>query len=164
MKLDEILPLLGNFGWYQLVVICLCCLHNLFFCFTTLGNVFYAAEIDHWCNVLPKQNCSSWPELVDNCTAVKRSVLLPPAENPESQFAYSNCKQWDLPDGYVFDPYVPLDGFNYSAVPCKDGWMYDTSQYKTTTISDVSPNLSIQGVDFTLFRITRELFSLLSCF
>ncbi|XP_022107240.1 organic cation transporter protein-like [Acanthaster planci] len=136
MKLEGILPLLGNFGRYQFLVCLYCCVHNIFGCFTSLGNVFYAAETDHWCDVLPKENCSRWPEFWDNCTDVKKAVLLPPAERNDSEYPHSNCKQWDLPDGYAFDPYAPLDALNYSEVSCENGWAYDTSQYKTTTISD----------------------------
>ncbi|XP_038077424.1 organic cation transporter protein-like [Patiria miniata] len=138
MKLDDILPLLGNFGRYQLLVFTLAALHNIFGCLTTLGNVFYAAETDHWCNVLPNENCSNWAEFQDNCTDVKKSIFLPsPGNGSDINYPYSNCKQWELPDGYVFDPYVPLGNYNNFTnveVPCKDGWEYDTSQYKTTTI------------------------------
>ncbi|XP_038077426.1 organic cation transporter protein-like [Patiria miniata] len=138
MKLESIIPMLGNFGRYQLFVFTYTALRMIFSCFTTLGNVFYAAETDHWCNVLPSANCSNWAEFQDNCTDVKKSIFLPPPENgSSSNYPYSNCKQWELPDGYVFDPHVPLsdyDGFTNVSVPCKDGWEYDTSQYKTTTI------------------------------
>ncbi|XP_038076486.1 organic cation transporter protein-like [Patiria miniata] len=140
MKVDDIIPLLGNFGFYQFVLICYLGLNNIVGCFTSLGNVFYAAETDHWCNVLPNENCSNWAEFQDNCTDVKKSIFLPPPENgSDSEYPYSNCKQWQLPDGYVFDPYVPLsdyDGFTYVDVLCKNGWEFDTSQYKTTTISE----------------------------
>ncbi|XP_022093044.1 solute carrier family 22 member 13-like [Acanthaster planci] len=139
MKLDEIIPLLGNFGRYQFVMICYLGLFNIIGCFTSLGNVFYSAGTDHWCKVLPNENCSSWVEFQDNCTDVKKTILLPPAERNESQYPHSNCKQWNLPVGYTFNPYVPLDetpGFNNTLVDCTEGWEFDTSQYKITTISE----------------------------
>ncbi|XP_038077427.1 organic cation transporter protein-like isoform X1 [Patiria miniata] len=140
MKLEDIIPLLGNFGRYQFFMVCYMGLVSIVSCLTTLSNVFYAAGTDHWCKVLPKENCSSWMEFQDNCTDVKKSILLPPPENDtNSKNAFSSCKQWELPDGYVFDPYVPLDDFDNftsSEVSCEDGWEYDTSQYKTTTRSD----------------------------
>ena len=141
MKLDEIIPLLGTLGRYQFRSFCYAALVNVIGCFTTLCNVFYAAETDHWCAILPNETCSGWLEFQDNCTEVKKSIFLPPHEDPDSDSPYSNCQQWDPPEGYVFDPYTPFseyNHYNYSKVPCKGGWEYDTSQYKTTIISEVS--------------------------
>ena len=142
MKFEEIIPLLGNIGRYQVFAICYMCFLALVDCLLTLGNVFYAAETDHWCRVLPDENCSSWSEFQDNCTEVKKSIFLPPPEKNDSKYPYSNCHQWQPPAGYVFDPYTPFSQVenvtSYDPVPCQDGWDYDTSQYQTTTISDVS--------------------------
>ena len=140
MKLEEIIALLGNFGRYQIVLLVYVSLLSSVGPLIALGHGFFAPATDHWCSVLPGQNCSSWPKFVDNCTEVKRSMFLPPPNDETSKYPYSNCEQWDLPDGYVFDPYVPLsdlDNFTYSAVPCKHGWVYNTSQYATTVITDV---------------------------
>ena len=140
MKLDEIIPLLGNFGRYQFAMVCYVCIYNIVGCMSTLGNVFYAAETDHWCSILPNENCSSWAEFQDNCTEVKKSIFLPPPEDPDSDYPYSNCQQWVPPEGYVFDPYTSLSEYNnysYSKVPCTE-WEFDRSQYKTTTIWEVS--------------------------
>ena len=49
MKLDEIIPLLGTFGRYQFRILGYAALVSVIGCFTTLCNVFYAAETDHWC-------------------------------------------------------------------------------------------------------------------
>ena len=139
MKLEEIIPLLGNFSRYQFFMVCYINVLSLFGCLTTLSNVFYAAETDHWCKVFPNENCSSWVEFQDNCTDVKKSFCLPPSDE-ESKYPYSNCEQWDPPNGYKFDPYVSysdIDNYTYTRVACKDGWEYDSSQYKTTTISEV---------------------------
>ena len=138
MKTEEIIPFLGNFGRYQFLALLYVSIVGTIGCMVSFGNVFFAAETDHWCKVLPAENCSSWLEFQDNCTDVKKSVLLPPPEREDSKYAYSNCKQWDSPAGYVFDPYMPLGQVdNASAVACKDGWEYDRSQYKTTTIMEV---------------------------
>ncbi|XP_038078075.1 organic cation transporter protein-like [Patiria miniata] len=139
MKLEEFVPLVGNFGRYQLFVVVYACMLCIVCSMVSFGNVFFAAETDHWCQVLPQENCSSWVEFQDNCTDVKKSILLPPPENENSKYPYSTCQQWDLPPGYEFDPYEPLsevDNHTYGQVPCQDGWEYDRSQYKTTTISD----------------------------
>ncbi|XP_022107232.1 solute carrier family 22 member 13-like [Acanthaster planci] len=139
MKLEEITALLGNFGRYQILLIAYASILSCIGCFVTLSHVFFAAGTDHWCSVLPHENCSSWPVFQDNCTEVKKAMFLPPSQNDSSKYPYSNCDQWALPSEYVFDPYAPLadvDNFTYSAVPCKSGWVYDTSQYKTTIISE----------------------------
>ncbi|XP_038078076.1 organic cation transporter protein-like [Patiria miniata] len=139
MKLEEIIPLVGNFGRYQLFVVLYAGVLSAVGGMVTFADVFFAAETDHWCQVLPKENCSSWVEFQDNCTDVKKSILLPPPENEDSKYPYSTCQQWDLPPGYEFDPYEPpsdVENHTYGRVPCKDGWEYDTSQYETTTISD----------------------------
>ena len=139
MKLEEITASLGHFSRYQICLIVYVSIMSCMGCLVTLSHTFFAAGTDHWCDVLPGENCSNWAEFVHNCTEVKRSMFLPPPDDETSGYPYSNCKQWDLPDGYVFDPYVPLgdlDNFTYSAVPCKHGWAYDTSQYKTTIIAE----------------------------
>ena len=144
MKLEEITALLNGFGLYKIFLISYMCVLSAYGPFMSLGNAFFAAKSDHWCDVLPGENCSNWAEFLHNCTEVKRSMFLPPPDDETSKYPYSNCKQWDLPDGYVFDPYVPLGdlkNFSYSAVPCKSGWEYDTSQYKTTLISEVGSYL-----------------------
>ena len=147
MKLEEIIPLLGNLGRYQLFAIGYMCLVSILACFHTLGNVFFAAEADHWCRLLPDEDCSAWPEFQHNCTAAKKAILLPPPERNDSKYPYSNCNQWQVPAGDQFDPYEPLSqAGNFTAyvpVPCPDGWEYDTSQYQTTTITDVSPLSSL---------------------
>ena len=151
MKLDEIIPLLGNFGRYQFAMVCYICIYNIVGCMSTLGNVFYAAETDHWCSILPNENCSSWAEFQDNCTEVKKSIFLPPQEDPDSDYRYSNCLQWVPTEGYVFDPYTPFSdiaNYSHSMVPCKE-WDYDTSQYKTTIISDVSRTILFCSLNLT---------------
>ncbi|XP_022084723.1 solute carrier family 22 member 13-like isoform X2 [Acanthaster planci] len=139
MKLEEVIPLVGNFGRYQLFVALYTGLLCMVGCMITFGDMFFAAETDHWCQVLPAENCSIWVEFQANCTDVKKSILLPPPENENSKYPHSNCKQWDLPPGYEFDPYESLSqdaNFTNDTVLCEDGWGYDTSQYKTTIISD----------------------------
>ena len=103
MKLEEITALLNGFGLYKIFLISYMCVLSAYGPFMSLGNAFFAAKSDHWCDVLPGENCSHWAEFVDNCTEVKRSMFLPPPDDEASEYPYSNCKQWDLPDGYVFD-------------------------------------------------------------
>ncbi|XP_071801497.1 organic cation transporter protein-like [Asterias amurensis] len=133
MKVDEIIPLLGNFGRYQFFVVTYINILSIIGCMTTLSNVFFAAESDHWCQVLPDENCTSWVEFQDNCTDAKKAVCLPPPERENSKYQYSSCEQWVIPDGYQFNPY---DNLNGSRIECQNGWEYDTSQYKTTTITE----------------------------
>ena len=144
MKVEDVIPLVGNFGRYQLFMVLYTGCMNIVACMITFSHVFFAAETDHWCKVLPTENCSSWAEFQDNCTDVKKSILLPPPEGDEGgNYPHSNCKQWELPPGYEFDPYEPFgkgENFTNNTVPCLEGWEYDTSQYKTTIITDVSRN------------------------
>ncbi|XP_022108996.1 solute carrier family 22 member 13-like [Acanthaster planci] len=156
MKLDDIIPLLGNFGRYQFFMVCYMGSVSIVLCLTILGNVFYAAGTGHWCSVLPEENCSGWTEFRDNCTEVKRS-LFSPLEGNDSTRPYSSCKQWELPDGYVFDPDVPLDDADNETleeVPCEDGWEYDRSQYRSTTVTDfnlVCDDINLPGLAQSIY-------------
>ncbi|XP_071801412.1 organic cation transporter protein-like [Asterias amurensis] len=173
MKLDEIIPLLGNFGRYQFFVASCFCIINILSCLTTLSNVFFAAGTDHWCKVLPDESCEDWAEFQDNCTEVKKSIFLPPPEKEQSKYMYSNCEQWTPPIGYTFDPYVTygdvIDDSNFTKTGCVDGWEYDTSQYITTTISEFNlvceeknwPGLA-QSLYFVGFLVGSVVFGTLS--
>ncbi|XP_022110861.1 solute carrier family 22 member 20-like [Acanthaster planci] len=138
MKFDEVLEILGGFGRYQWYAFFFLNLVNYLGAFTTLQHAFYAGESDHWCKTF-SPNCTAFGlNTPEECTEAVKRVSIPPAENyPEKDpYYYDNCRQWGLPEGLKFNPYINHTDYNASKVACKNGWEFNTSQYETTIIMD----------------------------
>ncbi|XP_038059995.1 solute carrier family 22 member 13-like [Patiria miniata] len=139
MKFDEVLEILGGFGRYQWYAFFFLNLVNFLGAFTTLQHAFYAGESDHWCKTFEPINCTAFGyKTAENCTAAVKAVAIPPSDrypDPDKYF-YENCLQWDLPEDLKFSPDINHTHYDAAKVPCKKGWEFDHSQFRTTIIED----------------------------
>ena len=142
MQLEEIIQKLGGFGRYQKQVYFLLCLIGIPNAWHAIASVFLAATTDHWCSVtsVPGFNCTD-SEL--ECFEKKRNLTIP---FDYSEKAYSQCLQYSDSDiGLDVNVYSVASNDNgtevtlqRSTVGCDNGWEYDHSQFKSTTVQTVS--------------------------
>lgn len=141
MKFDEVLKVLGGFGRYQWYAFFFLNVVNFIGPFSALSWVFYTGKTDHWCKVFDKPNCTAYGFNTEGeCNQAMKAVSLPPSLGyPEdADYTHETCRQWDLPAGLTFSPDINHTDYNASIVNCKRGWEYNSSQYNTTIIMDVS--------------------------
>ncbi|XP_072014758.1 organic cation transporter protein-like [Amphiura filiformis] len=139
MIFEDILEKIGVFGRYQQRLYLVICLRGFCSGMITLMHVFLAGEMDHWCQTpeLDIVNCTKWSLDKDQCIEAKRSVATPPARS-DSSYEYENCKRYNLtgiePSDW-FPGWVTSNVTN-DTLQCDAGWIYDTSQFKTSIVTD----------------------------
>ena len=133
---DALLTHLGEFGRYQRRIYYLVCLMTLVGTWHTLVQIFLAGTSDHWCTVpeIQNQDCTDWNLTETECKDVAKDIGIP-VKYGESGLEYVQCERYNLTG---VDIYPGIDLGSNETIPCDSGWEYDTSQYKTTIISDVS--------------------------
>ena len=79
---------------------------------------------------------------LEQCDALKRNASIPFNLTEDGALDYKNCLKYNV-SSVEFDP--GLDPAHYrgemlETIPCDQGWVYDTSQYKSSIVMDVSSN------------------------
>ena len=134
MDFDQILRLLGEFGPYQKRIFFLICLLDVPVAFHMLAQVFMGPVSDHWCAVSAwaDGDCAPFNLTESQCALAKRNASVP---WDAGRARYDQCRRYNV-SGLSFRP--GLDTSNLTVEGCLDGWVYDTSQYKSTIKTDVS--------------------------
>ncbi|XP_072019579.1 organic cation transporter protein-like isoform X2 [Amphiura filiformis] len=104
-----------------------------------LNLVFLFGESDHWCVVPELQNekCARWPELSpEECDAAKKDASIPPQTSATRLYKYDNCLRYNLTGIPPFYPGIDTSDYTNDTLQCDYGWMYDTSQYKSTITNE----------------------------
>ncbi|MGH0174286.1 UNVERIFIED_CONTAM: hypothetical protein FKN15_067473 [Acipenser sinensis] len=119
----EILVLIGDFGLFQKLLLFGVCFPNVILSFHLFSLVFIGIAVPHHCN-------TGWIlKIIPNLTEAEQLNLTLPLEQDGS---YQRCEMyrpvWDIEA-------IEQHGIN-STVPCQEGWVYDTSQYKTTVVTE----------------------------
>ena len=146
MIFEDILEKIGVFGRFQQRLYLIICLRTFCSGLVTILHVFLAGQDDHWCRTpdLDIVNCTKWSLDENECIEAKKSVAIPLA-GPGSDYEYENCDRYNLTGfepGDWFPGWVTSD-FTNDTLECDAGWVYDTSQFKTTIVTDVSYILCI---------------------
>lgn len=100
---------------------------NIPCCFTYLSVAFVSATPDHWCRI---------PELEDHFSMDEIKNISIPMETRDGVEMYSNCLMYDYNYTQVLNEGLPHN-ISVSQVPCKHGWNYDRSVYKSTLVTDM---------------------------
>ena len=141
MAFEDILESIGVFGRLQQRIFLAVCWRSFCSAMVTIIHVFFAGQDDHWCKTpdLDIVNCSKWFLDENECLEAKKSVSIPLAE-PGSEYDYENCVRYNLTglEPTVWSPGWMTSDLTNDTLDCNAGWVYDTNQFKTTIISDVS--------------------------
>ncbi|KAL0119150.1 hypothetical protein PUN28_009627 [Cardiocondyla obscurior] len=132
--LDDLLPIVGEFGRYQKQLLWLVCLPACLPCgFCAFNQLFMADTPSHWCKV---------PGL-ENMDVSRRRRLAIPASQDDNE-TYSQCTRYDIDwttattvENYsVVATYLSAPNASWSAVPCDHGWEYETSDTTSSIVID----------------------------
>lgn len=128
MRYDDILKYLGEFGRYQKCMYFTICLLAIPCAWHSLGNTFLSASPEHYCRSYPGQVYEDGVSPTKNCTI--------PFKNGE----WSKCERFNQsapPYDQCSDP-----AEESVVVGCDLGWVYDTTFYDSTAVTEVSPTRS----------------------
>ncbi|PIK50849.1 putative organic cation transporter protein-like [Apostichopus japonicus] len=139
MKFDDILKSIGEFGPYQIKIYFMVCLIGIPVAMNQMGQVFYAANTDHWCAV------AEWESNYDACSDLDgdeymgcihqyRNASIPPDEEDEDRL-YAQCSKYDANYTTWADGYYAGDETTRQT-DCDEGWIYDKSEYTRTIKTD----------------------------
>ncbi|XP_041463007.1 organic cation transporter protein-like [Lytechinus variegatus] len=140
-KLDDLLKDLGEFGPYQRRVFAITCSIVFFSSYVSMIPVFLAATVDHWCETDDWSStvCEGSGLSVEECQIAKKNASIPFNYTSDGELVYAQCEKYNV-SGVGFWP--GMDPSNYSSesppqiIPCDQGWSYDTSQYKSSIVTD----------------------------
>ncbi|XP_071800980.1 organic cation transporter protein-like [Asterias amurensis] len=139
LKFDDILFTVGEFGKWQKILCFLVSLIGIMTAMNTLGQVFMAADTDHWCRVAhwDKANCTTGQFDDWECLKAKRNASIPLiVTNKETgEKDYDSCHMYDVRK-LEFKPGMNPTDYTNKIIDCSNGWVFDTTQYKTTIISE----------------------------
>ena len=152
MDLDSVLKKIGEFGPFQKRLYFLLCLVSIPAAFHNLGYVFWAARPDHWCAL---------PDLVSPDVArlnqSEQIALSIPSEGEEDLL--SKCLIYDLNYANLSDEdireAVGRKNRSESTRSCSQ-WNYDTSQYKSTIVTEVSLTWHRPRIDLISLRVNAQ--------
>ena len=148
MAFDDILESIGVFGRLQQRIYLGLCWREFCSGMVTIIHVFLAGQGDHWCKSpnLETVNCTKWSLDENTCLQAKKLVSVPMAKTKSD--VYENCVMYNLTG------FEPMDLFpdrltsvlTNDTLECNAGWVYDTSQFQTTIVSDVSFPENMEGI------------------
>ncbi|XP_026827234.1 carcinine transporter isoform X3 [Ooceraea biroi] len=144
--LDDLLPIVGEFGRYQKQLLWLVCLPACLPCgFCAFNQLFMADTPPHWCKV---------PGLEDMDVARRRRLAIPASQVQsivrkigDDNETYSQCMRYDVDwttmttttttENYsVVTTYSSVPNASWFIVPCDHGWEYETSEITSSIVID----------------------------
>ncbi|XP_041462835.1 organic cation transporter protein-like isoform X1 [Lytechinus variegatus] len=136
MKFDDILRTVGEFGPYQRRLYVILVLLKFTVSWATMVAVFLNASVDHWC-ATPEwdSGCEQYGLSEEDCELAKKTGSIPSNYTSDGKLEYAQCEKYDV-SGVGF--WSGIDPSNYSSqtMSCDSGWVYDDSQYESSTVSD----------------------------
>ncbi|KAM9308188.1 uncharacterized protein PAF06_012352 [Gastrophryne carolinensis] len=120
----DILKSIGECGRFQYLLVVMLCFLSFFNAFHMFGQVFMGISVPHHCN-------TSWIlEKNPNLTKEQQLHLTLPQNTQDS---YEQCLMYTPVDWEIES--ITQYGLNSTEV-CRDGWVYDTSQQKSTLVTE----------------------------
>ena len=131
---DELLNDIGPFGWFQIRIYAFKMMTAFIAAGPVMGIVFLAAIPNHWCAIPTLDRL--------NISQEARWNISIPLEERDGRIVHSQCKMYDRDYSNLTEKDVQylLTYGNLSEVPvreCKNGWLFDQSQYESTITGDV---------------------------
>ncbi|XP_069814945.1 solute carrier family 22 member 13-like [Dendropsophus ebraccatus] len=120
----EVLKNVGEFGRFQKCLVFMLCFLSFFNAFHMFGQVFLEISVPHHCN-------TNWilqisPNLTED---IQLNLTIPQNERG----IYEQCRMYTPVDWDI--EYIERYGLN-DTEDCQDGWVYDTSQQKSTLVTE----------------------------
>ncbi|XP_066582549.1 carcinine transporter [Prorops nasuta] len=132
--LDDLLPIVGEFGRYQRKLLWLVCLPACLPCgFCAFNQLFMADTPHHWCKV---------PGLEDMDPARRRRLAIPTEQGDNE--TYSQCTRYNVnwtselvTSLYTGDNLsLPYPDSSWPTIPCDHGWEYNTTDVISSIVMD----------------------------
>ncbi|XP_053661751.1 carcinine transporter [Anopheles marshallii] len=131
--LDELLPVIGEFGRYQKLLLWLICLPACIPCGFCAFNQLFMTDVpeEYWCRV---------PEL-ENFTAEERKMYSIPMVELDGVESYSKCSRYAVDWKEILNYSDDLEGplapnSSWPTEPCLDGWEYNTTVVQSSIVID----------------------------
>ncbi|KZC07145.1 Organic cation transporter 1, partial [Dufourea novaeangliae] len=128
--LDDLLPIVGEFGRYQKKLLWLVCLPACLPCgFCAFNQLFMADTPPHWCKV---------PGLESLDVSRRRRLAIPTSQDDNE--TYSQCTRYDInwtaENISVETAPFSMPNTSWPVVPCDHGWEYDMSDITSSIVID----------------------------
>ncbi|XP_048862629.1 solute carrier family 22 member 7-like isoform X4 [Brienomyrus brachyistius] len=147
MKFENLLVEINGFGKYQILIFLLLVIPRFTLPFHFLLNIFIAAVPSHHCDIHVLDD----GEVFENLTQEQRMIVSIPAEEDGS---LGSCQMFPQPQFHL------LHGVSNTtaepAVPCQNGWVYDTSTFASTIATEwdlICEQRKLNKVTATIFFI-----------
>ncbi|XP_030828376.1 organic cation transporter protein-like [Strongylocentrotus purpuratus] len=136
MKFDDILKNVGEFGPYQRRVYLISLIFKFTGSWATLLSVFINAPVDHWC-ATPEwtPGCEQYGFSDEACALAQKEGSIPSNYTSDGELEYAQCEKYNV-SGVGFWPGIDPSNYSSETMSCDSGWVYDDSQYKTTTVTE----------------------------
>ncbi|KAK0085257.1 hypothetical protein PV325_005508 [Microctonus aethiopoides] len=130
--LDDLLPIVGEFGRYQKQLLWFVCLPACLPCgFCAFNQLFMASTPPHWCRISGLDGMDP---------SRRRHLAIPATHQDGNETIYSQCTRYDV---NWSDPIIDLTNndsdivnSSWPIVPCDDGWEYDMSELISSIVID----------------------------
>ncbi|CAD0206830.1 unnamed protein product [Chrysodeixis includens] len=120
--LDDLLPYVGDFGWYQRMLFVLMIPYAFFFAFVYFGQIFMTVvPEEHWCFV---------PELGNFTVEERRHLSIPLVDNK-----YDKCSVYDVNWEEVIKNGVREPNPGWQVKKCESQWEYNYTDVPYETIA-----------------------------
>eukprot|EP00057_Strongylocentrotus_purpuratus_P006088 XP_011660562.1 PREDICTED: organic cation transporter protein [Strongylocentrotus purpuratus] len=136
MKFDDILKTVGEFGRYQRRLYIIVIILKFSVSWASLVVVFLNASVDHWC-ASPEwtPGCEQYGLSEEACELAQKEGSIPSNYTSDGELEYAQCEKYNV-SGVGFWPGIDPANYSSGTMSCDSGWVYDDSQYKTTTVTD----------------------------
>ncbi|KAF7996562.1 hypothetical protein HCN44_002208 [Aphidius gifuensis] len=131
--LDDLLPVVGEFGNYQKKLLWLVCLPACLPCgFCAFNQLFMASTPPHWCHI---------PGLEHLDVTKRRRLGIPITQQDGNETLFSQCTRYDVNwsdptiDLMAFDPEFN-NNTSWPIIPCDFGWEYDITEIVSSIVID----------------------------
>ncbi|ETN64759.1 organic cation transporter [Anopheles darlingi] len=132
--LDELLPVIGEFGRYQKLLLWLICLPACIPCGFCAFNQLFMTDVpeQYWCRV---------PGLENFTVEERKMYAIPVMQDGDGVESYSKCSRYSVDWKEILnysdtDTPLPTPNASWPTEPCLDGWEYNTSTVQSSIVID----------------------------
>ncbi|CAG9577071.1 unnamed protein product [Danaus chrysippus] len=122
---DDLLPYIGEFGWYQKI------LFLLMIPFAFFVSIVYFSQI--FMTIVPEQHWCWIPELANLTAEERRALAIPPKS--DGPFAHDRCHMYSADFSLALEQGRTTPDDEWKIIPCSHGWEYNRSDVPYETIA-----------------------------